>query len=210
MDRQVILRDIASGIRKANSTHEKWTKDWWLCDYGVESLMSVKIAENMFRHLKGGESLTMEATFGELADGAGAKQKHGRRPSVLSTGRRADIALWHGNNRLYSVIEVKRLWQKSTCERDLERLVTIIETYGRRRSGSVKHAFFAVFVAGKNVDQVSNKCGDIQAHVEQWCNGRVKVENEPMPLMSPKDNGGSEKSRAWGGIVFMLTASSPR
>ena len=49
MQREKVVSAIADGIQIANQIYEKWTNGAWLTDGPVEHLMSVKIAETIFK-----------------------------------------------------------------------------------------------------------------------------------------------------------------
>lgn len=61
-------------------------------------------------------------------------------------GRRVDIALLNEKNEPVYVIEVKRKWDNTQCERDLRKLRDLVTNLDHVTGGSLESGFLAVYV----------------------------------------------------------------
>lgn len=160
MDKARIIRAIVDGIQKANDTYENWSGGNWLEESGAENLMTATVAGTLAQsalNLKRGDYLLLETLFRIIIEKSDAPPLQGRPPSVLRGNPRADLTLWSKNDRPTVVVEMKRCYVRSTCQRDLKRLATLISCYGKRRSGSLRYGALGVFTSACNKKALKKK-----------------------------------------------------
>ncbi len=220
MQKQSIVKAIGKGIDSANKTYEKWSNGLWLSDAGIENLLSVKVAEAIVKdkgilNLNKGEFIRLETTFREIEKHSNARKKPGPKLDILNLSQRSDITLWHKNQTIAAIIEIKRFWNKRTCGIDLDRLGAIISNYGRQRSGTVKFGILAVFVAEKKDHTVYNKYKDIKKYCDDLNMPDIDISIDELPtsiLGTPGDlrNPDNHWWAAWayGGVIITLTAKA--
>ena len=142
--KEAVIKAVHRGTTTANSRFEEWSKGSWVSDYGIEGFMVAHIAAALRKKQDKGESLLLEATFKEIREYSGADRRPGRPRKVFKDGNRADITLLNQDGRTVRIIEVKRSWDKTTCFRDIRRLLALLEACARQRSGSLKYGFLAL------------------------------------------------------------------
>ena len=147
--RASIIEAVHEGTTAANRKYEKWTNGSWVTDSGVEGLMVSSIAEAVNNRQEEHESLAMEVPFQYIRDRSNARAKRGPRPATLKGTNRADIVLFNRYERPICVIEVKRLWNKSRCWRDLERIRDLVRACAHGEGGSLRRGFLAMIIAKK-------------------------------------------------------------
>lgn len=154
MNKQALIDGILETLKAANLRYQDYSDGLWVDDQGAEGFLVVELMHRLIdtgrRHTPE-VFVTMEESFGTLADWAGARRNRGRPPAILQDSQRVDITLWRGARNTetyypYGVIEVKRRWQNDACKRDLQRLQALMQAYGGDRDGSVAFACLAVFL----------------------------------------------------------------
>lgn len=219
MRKQNILKAIGKGIDVANKTYDKWSNGLWLSDSGIENLLSVKVAEEIVKdkeslNLMKGESIRLETTFKEIEEYSNAPKKKGPKLDILKPNHRADITLWHKNETIAAIIEIKRCWNKRTCGNDLERLTKIIGNYGKPRSGTGKFGVLANFIAEKTKCAAHNK----YKAVKNYCNDLdepdldISIDELPTRTLGTSSDLRNPNKHWWaawtcGGVIITLTAN---
>ena len=132
------------GIALANARYEKLSNGSWVSDSGVEGFIVAHIAAELGRAQDEQESLLLEVPFEVIQEWSGAARPRGRPRQVLQGRRRADVALFDRRGRTVHVIEVKRGWESTSCFRDIERLLALLNACSKRKDGSLKHGFLAL------------------------------------------------------------------
>lgn len=153
----------------ANNEHEKWSGGNWVGECGIESLLVVHIAKQIYADIRDDNPrpyLTLEQLFSKLV--GSAPPKPGRPPNILRGNKRADIVVWKNSKRPYAVIEVKRRWITDYCLKDIDRLRAI-----KHHCRTIEFACLAVSLQqkpkGKNLD-------DQYFEIENIINGHLKPE----------------------------------
>ena len=123
--------------------------------------------------------LTLESPFDFLYDWAGTKPK-GRPVDSGKGSNRLDIALYHKNEKLSHVIEVKRDWT-SACHGDLGRLKKLYSVF------RPKMEIQAVFACALQIHLSKG-----ENSIENWFK---KIEDESRDCISDKSNFGIKTSR---------------
>ncbi len=143
----------------------------WISDMGVESYVSVSIANSVFSILNkfypGRGFVRLEEPLVSFYEYNRGLNKPGRIPDALRNYGRADIALWN-NDKLVGTIEVKRKWSLSEFEKDYKRLKELVNRYGKIRSGDLQYAAFASFFFKSQVQ--CDNCDDCKKCLEECCN----------------------------------------
>lgn len=141
MELNELFKTIHLGIYKANELFTEWTGGWWLQAYGVEGFLVAKIAEAIMNPKNENRPgfLTLETSFAALYESS--RKPIGRKGDAASDRNRVDIALYHKNDTLSHVIEVKRFWSPE-CFRDLDRLCSLYQKCGRKSGGPRLQAIF--------------------------------------------------------------------
>lgn len=165
MELNELFRAIHMGVRKANILFSEWTGGEWLQDYGVEGFAVAHIAGAVMnpKNINRPGFLTLETPFSVLYESS--KKPIGRKGDLGSDSNRIDIALYHKNETLSHVIEVKRYWC-TACYRDLDRLCNLYKKCGRVAGGPLKQAIFVLLV------EVSIKKG--AEDIEEYFKKRIK------------------------------------
>lgn len=145
MDLQALFRSIHLGIKTAYTLFAEWTGGDSLQDYGVEGFAVSKIAEAIMdpKNTNIPGFLTLETSFKELYESS--IRPIGRKGRAGSERNRIDIALYHKNNTLSHVIEVKRS-KYDKCYFDLDRLCNLYKKCGKKNGGPLKQAIFVQLV----------------------------------------------------------------
>ena len=117
LQKEVLVSAVLRGIAAANAKYERWSGGSWLTDYGVEGFMAAQIAEAIRNEQLKDESLLLEAPFEQIRLWSGASRPRGRPREVLRGNRRADIAVFDWCGRTVYVVEAKRSWVRTGCER---------------------------------------------------------------------------------------------
>ena len=141
MDLNNLFETIHMGIYKANKLFTEWTGGWWLQAYGVEGFVVARIAEAIMdpKNENRPAYLTLETSFAALYESS--RRPVGRKGTAESDRNRVDIALYHKNDTLSHVIEVKRFWSPE-CYKDLNRLCSLYQKCGRNSGGPRLQAIF--------------------------------------------------------------------
>ncbi len=118
----------------------------WIGDYGVEGFLVSEIASTIHQFQKDGEYLYLELPFLHIKTWSGARKRRGRPTKGIRMARRVDIALCNENNEPVYVIEVKRKWDNTQCEKDLQKLRDLVTNFDHVAGGSLESGFLAVYV----------------------------------------------------------------
>lgn len=141
-----LIETIHVSIHEANRDYANWTGGWWLQAYGVEGFLVSRIADGIMnpKNTNRPGFLTLETSFSELYDVCGLPR--GRRSKHSKNNNRIDIALYHKNESLSHVIEVKRFWSPA-CSDDLLRLSSLYKKFSKSLgNGNLKEALFIQLV----------------------------------------------------------------
>ena len=140
--------------------------------------MVAHIAAALRKKQDEGESILLEATFKEIREYSGAQRRPGRPKKVLKDRNRADITLLNQDGRAVRIIEVKRSWDKTTCFRDIERLLALLEDCARQRGGSLKYGFLALPIveSAKTRSEVRDKIRDKAKSIKKEVRTKVQTE----------------------------------
>lgn len=136
--REAILR----GIEKANQTHIKWTRNFWVSDYGAEALIQVKIAEEIFC-ADPSISVWLEVNLSEFANG---KAAYALKHAGMTGQARPDICTFRNDWKMPHVIEVKRNWSNGPISADFERCARLAHYIGGDLAAGLEGVFVAVFL----------------------------------------------------------------
>lgn len=141
MELNELFRAIHTGIHRANTLFAEWTGGWWLQAYGVEGFLVAHIAGAIMDPQNENRPgfLTLETSFAALYESS--RKPLGRKGATGNDRNRVDIALFHKNDTLSHVIEVKRYWSPE-CLRDLDRLCSLYTKCGRAAGGPRLQAIF--------------------------------------------------------------------
>ena len=154
--RQDIVGAIHQGISNADLKYEEWTRGSTVLNAGVESLMVSTVTETLNDRQRGSnESLDLECSFADIIAYSGARRPPGRRRAILKGGNRADIVLFNGYEKPTCVIEIKRTWSAEQCISDLNRIRDLVDACSRKKGGSLRRGFLAMWIA-KYVKRKSN------------------------------------------------------
>jgi hypothetical protein len=145
MTHDKIIKAVHKGILTANRDYETWSDGAWLIDNGIEGFMVAAIAHALKKEHKNG-FLTLEQSFSQMAEDSGAKAKPGQLPGPINGNFRADLVLRNSNYKPIIVLEVKRVWERSRCLKDLERLYTLVDRYGQNMGGSLQFGLLTFFL----------------------------------------------------------------
>ena len=146
--RKQVIAALHAGIRTASRNYKRWSGGLTLKDSGVEGLIAVEIARKIHGNQSKPESLRMEMPFKTVIKWSGARAV-GRTPRSLDGGR-PDIVLLNGDLKPVCVIEVKRDVVKETMiVDDLVRLRDVLRRCSKRKGGTLKRAFLAVYHQGQ-------------------------------------------------------------
>jgi hypothetical protein len=165
-----LYKTIHQSIYKANKDHTEWTGGWWLQAYGVEGFLVSRIADGIMRQKDRPGYLTLETSFAELYANC-KKYPPGRQTKSTKPRNRLDIALYHKNDTLSHVIEVKRFWSPE-CKKDIDRLCKLFLRYGRQNGGHLKEALFvqlAYVSCKKNSATIKTKLDTHFKNLENHC-----------------------------------------
>ena len=139
---------VIKGIRSAFTQYKNWSNGMWLVDAGVENMMQIQIASELYKHLKKDRGYVwLESKFSDIGDMSGATGS-GNRPKEIEKSRRADICVFRKDVPI-AVVEVKRKWSTATCVNDLKRLAALIKHYGPSRGGSIESGYLAFYSYSK-------------------------------------------------------------
>lgn len=188
ISKEAVIKAVFRGMTTANTSFEEWSKGSWVSDYGIEGFMVAHVVAALREEQDKGESLLLEATFKEIREYSGAVRRPGRPKKVLKDGYRADITLLDQYDRTVHVIEVKRNWEKTTCSHDIERLLALLETCGRQRSGSLKYGFLALPIveSAKKRSEVRDKILDKDKSIKKDVRTAFRKEFETKFRVEPR------------------------
>ena len=161
-----ILKAIQEGTIEANTRYETWTKGYWVTDSGVEGLMVATIAEALHERFCEHDTVVLELSFQEIEEWSRAPPRPGVRPAVMKKTSRADIVLLNGRARPTCIIEVKRMWEKTSCLNDLARIGAHVRRLSHSKGGSVRRGFLAFLIAGSDTEGQSPRAC-IEARAEE-------------------------------------------
>jgi hypothetical protein len=164
MEINELFEIIHKSTKEANEKFSKWTGGWWLQAYGVEGFLVAQIAEAIMNSPNKPGFLTLETPFVELYESSGVKPR-GNKGYHGKDKNRVDIALYHKNETLSHVIEVKRSWSPA-CIDDLKRLCTLYKKCGKIKGGTLKGAIFVqlldVGIKKYGIDNVDKHFQDLE------------------------------------------------
>lgn len=147
-----VIAAIHEGVFNAHKKYEKWSGGEWIGDYGVEGFLVSEIASTIHQFQEDGEHLYLELPFSDIKARSGARKRRGRPTKGIRMARRVDIALCNENNEPVYVIEVKRKWDNTQCEKDLQKLRDLVTNFDHVAGGSLESGFLAVYVQERHFE----------------------------------------------------------
>ena len=157
---------VIKGIRAAFNQYKKWSDGQWLVDAGVENMMQVQIASELWKHQKDKRGFVrLESKFSDIGMMSGATGS-GNRPKEIEQSRRADICIFKGDSPI-GIVEVKRKWTTASCVNDLKRLAALIKHYGPSRNGSIECGYLAFYSYSKgSLPSVRKRIRKIESEIK--------------------------------------------
>lgn len=140
LTRDESLSAIIEGVHDANKKYLEISGGWCVQDSGVESLVSSRVAESLFNSgvKKDGKCfVTLETSYQSITDGTRVK-KVGRTPLLLDRNQRADIVYWHKKDTPIGIVEIKRWFEYSGIEDDINRTARLVKDYGISCGGRLR------------------------------------------------------------------------
>lgn len=147
---------VRRGIVRAARNCELWGGDW-PTDRGCENLLQVRAAEELHLVLCGHGLgwVTLEEPVASVS--CEGTRRRGRRFAGMSDQQRADIAIWSKAERIYAMVELKRVEDGRSWVGDLEKLARLVATYGRRHGNHLRYGLLGVYVSRPNAELVRQR-----------------------------------------------------
>lgn len=150
IERRMIVDAVVKGITAANTKYEKMSGGNWLTDAGVEGYMVARVAEMLHNALGANGILLLEARFDAMIrKQSGTSPLPGPHQEVVQGTQRADITLFDQQRKPTHVVEVKRVWDKNPCCKDIKRLLGLLDACGGQADGSLKLGLLGLLIAEK-------------------------------------------------------------
>ncbi len=150
---KIALTDLRSTILQAVDSaaadFEKWTRNFWVTDYGAEGLIQTRIAERLYSLQENGANqkfaVGIEISISEAANRTLQRADNQKLETAAISGRsRPDICIWDQSGRVPYIVEVKRKWDTETAAQDIRRCGDFVRIFGGNHRIGAKAAFFAV------------------------------------------------------------------
>jgi len=177
-----IIAAIHEGIEHANTKYEEWSKGYWITDSGIESLMTICIANTVRGYQAQHESIMMEVPLKHIMKESRAQPTPGQKPATIKGNKRADIVLFNGQKNPICIIELKRLWNKSECFKDLKRIRDLITKCSSMKGGTLRRGFLGLMVpkrateAKSSNDRILEQIGKIKKLIcEEFKTNNLKI-----------------------------------
>jgi hypothetical protein len=139
---------ILEATHRSNDIYLTMSGGGSVYDNGVESLISSTIASRLWLKANNKRAIpprssekfrfttTLETPFHHVAYDSGSERK-GQKGKRFTQSERIDVVYWAGQHP-QGVVEVKRYFEFSRMESDLERVTFLLRRYGRDHGGSVR------------------------------------------------------------------------
>ena len=122
-----IIQATIHGMGLANRICERWTKKYWICDLGIESFVSSKIAEEVDNYIQAlglsGYTLYPEATLNGIFDEDSLRANTVR---YVSETQRCDLAIIGPDEDIQALVEIKRRAAMNGLYKDIMTLADIV------------------------------------------------------------------------------------
>jgi hypothetical protein len=198
-----IIESICDAFKAANEEYEKWSGGNWVGECGIESLLTVHIARQIYANIGDDDPqpyVTLEEHYSIFLKRA--IPKPGPLPSILKGNKRADVVVRKNSKRPYAVIEVKRKWTNNDCLLDIDRLRCIKDSCGINVGGRIEVACMAVSLQqnpkGKKLDEQYSK---IRGIVDNHLKPKKWRPNEVDPYKTKDPN---NKKYLAGGLIIEI------
>ena len=142
---------ILKSIEQAAMNFEKWTRNYWVTDYGAEGLIQARVAENLFNLQKnnknqelavGIEMSVSDLMYYEISSSHKRKLAY----AVIQENSRPDVCMWDKNGNVPYIIEIKRRWENGPAERDVKRCGDFLRIFAGEGGAGTRAAFFGVIL----------------------------------------------------------------
>lgn len=135
------------GVKLAFGSYGKWSGGEWLCR-APESFIQFQVAQQ-FSKISSCR-VTLEDTVRYLRREAGAEMR-GRCPRNSPSGR-IDIVLWRKDGRPICLCEIKKAYQRSSLDGDVQRLTQMVS-----QESTIHTGLIVAYTAAKNKTKIESR-----------------------------------------------------
>ncbi|MDF1751110.1 MAG: hypothetical protein P1V34_19790 [Alphaproteobacteria bacterium] len=142
---------VLKSVEQAALNFEKWTRNFWVTDYGAEGLIQARVAENLFNLQKKNKNqelaVGIEMSVSDLMSyEVSADHKRKLESAVIQENSRPDVCMWDKKGRVPYIIEIKRHWENGTAEKDIQRCGDFLRIFGSEDGAGTRAAYFALIL----------------------------------------------------------------
>lgn len=148
---EAVHSEILAGIVDGAQTFIKWTKNFWVTDYGAEGLLQTRIADRLFTLQENGSNeswaIGIEISINEAIHiNLSSIHKQRLESSAIKANSRPDICVWTVEHKVPFIVEVKRKWENGPALADISRCGDFVRVFGKDTGTGVRAAYFAVIL----------------------------------------------------------------
>ncbi len=139
LTQEEIQSAIINGLIDAASEYIIMSGGLPVTESGIEQALSYCVGKSIWNKAKkkdGGGFVTLETNFSDLEDWSKTRKPlRGRRAKAISHNGRVDIAYYDKNENLIGIVELKRWFDFSVIEKDVERVFRLLK---RLKSSTIR------------------------------------------------------------------------